>query len=61
MMICAEEEALCLDKVCFSLSTTNYENLMQSFSNDVLCTLSDEWEGGSIYINSKHEDLILDN
>lgn len=59
--VCAEEEALCLDKVCSSLSTADYENLRQRFSSDVLCILSDEWEGGSIYINSKHKDLILDN
>lgn len=39
---CAEEAALYLDKVCFSLSTSDYENLRQSFSNDVLCMLSDE-------------------
>lgn len=59
--ICAEEEALYLDKVCFCLSTIDYENLRQSFSSDVLCMLSDEWEGGSRYINSKPEDLILEN
>lgn len=36
--VCAEEEALYLDKVCSSLSTADNEKSRQSFSNDVLCT-----------------------
>lgn len=45
--IWAEEEALYLEKVLFSLSTTDYDNLRQSFSDHALGISSNRGEGGS--------------